>query len=169
MPDPSQRQSDALKALLDQALALLHRQKTMALAVNDITAPWVAPVYFVYARQAIHFFSSPRSKHILALQQCDRAAGAIYADADRWQEIQGLQMSGHVEELPGRVEKLDITARYLAKFPLARELMSSSVDRSTDLAARVRLYIFRPTEFYCINNQLGLGHRVKIQIGPGDM
>jgi len=163
-PNFSKTDAADLKSYRNQALALLERQKTMVLAVNGDIGPWVAPVYFVYRAPGIYFLSSPRSKHIQALCNCRQTAGAIYADSDRWQDIQGLQMIGHVDDVQGRREILNITARYMAKFPLALDLLSSGTAKVMELGSKVCLYVFRPTQIHCTNNTLGFGRRVQIQL-----
>ncbi len=163
-PTSSQIDGTDLETYRNQALDLLERQKTMVLAVSADNRPWVAPVYYVYESPGLYFFSSPRSKHIQALGDCLVAAGAVYADSDRWQDIHGLQMIGQVEEVQGKIERLNITARYLVKFPLARGMLPSGTDRIGDLSPKVGLYVFWPTEIHCTNNSLGFGRRVRIRL-----
>lgn len=147
-----------------QALELLERQKTMVLAVSEDDQPWVAPVYFVFRPPGLFFFSSPRSRHIQALEGCRHCAGAIYADCDRWENIKGLQMVGHVREVEDRSKRLKITASYLVKFPMAFQLLASGKEKTADLKSRVHLYGFWPIEIHCTSNTLGFGRRVKIQL-----
>lgn len=163
-PDPSQTGDVDLETYRNQALDLLERQKTMVLAVSTANRPWAAPVFYLYKSPGIYFFSSPRSKHIQALQNSLLAAGAIYADSQRWQDIHGLQMVGKVEEVQGKLERLNITTYYLVKFPMARDLLVSGKDRIRDLRPKVGLYVFSPSEIYCTNNSLGFGRRVQIQL-----
>lgn len=147
-----------------QALDLLEGQKTMVLAVSEDNLPWTAPVYYVYQSPALYFFSSPNSKHIQAVARCRQAAGAVYADSDRWQDIKGLQMVGKVHEVEDGHKTLTITARYLAKFPTALQLLASGSDKAADLRSRVRLYGFWPTEIHCTSNTLAFGRRVQIRV-----
>ncbi len=163
-PNSSTPHVNDLEAYRNQALDLLERQKTLVLAVSADNRPWVAPVYYVYEPPGIYFFSSPRSKHIQILADCPLTAGAIYADSERWQDIHGLQMIGQVEEVQGKLERLNITARYLAKFPLARDMLAPGTDRIKDLSPKVGLYVFWPTEIHCTNNSLGFGRRVQIRL-----
>jgi uncharacterized protein len=152
------------EAYRNQALVLLKNEKTMALAVHGGDGPWVAPVYYLFAQPGIYFFSSPRSKHIQALRDGSRAAGAIFVEGARWQDIQGLQMVGQVEEVRGKVRRLNITTRYLAKFPLARQMLMPGTDPKGKLDARVGLYVFWPLEVHCTNNRQGFGRRVPIEL-----
>jgi uncharacterized protein len=152
------------EAYRNQALVLLKNEKTMVLAVHGCNGPWVAPVYYLFAQPGIYFFSSPRSKHIQALRDCSRVAGAIFVDGARWQDIQGLQMVGRVEQVQGKVQRLNITTRYLAKFPLARQMLMPGTDPKGGLDARVGLYVFWPLEVHCTNNRQGFGRRVPIEL-----
>ena len=163
---PKALQTDAseIKSYRNQALVLLGSQKTMVLAVTGDNGPWVAPVYYVFRSPGIYFFSSPHAKHIQALGNGRQSAGAIYADSTRWQDIKGLQMIGHVDEVQGRREKLNITARYLVKFPLAQDLLASGTAKAMDLESKICLYVFWPTEIHCTNNELGFGRRVRIRL-----
>ena len=147
-----------------QALALLNRQKTMVLGVSANGAPWVAPVYFVFVRPGLYFFSSPRSIHIQAARGQSPIASAIFAESDQMLQIHGLQMTGQVEEVQNPLEKLRITTRYLDKFPLAQELMAEEVEKIPALALRVGLYVFWPAQIHCTYNRQGFGHRVQVKL-----
>jgi uncharacterized protein YhbP (UPF0306 family) len=145
-------------------MALLKSARTMVLAVLAGDGPWTAPVYYLFASPGIYFFSSPRSKHAQALRHCNRAAGTIFADSDRWLEIQGLQMIGKVEQVRGNAQRLSITARYLTKFPLAGQILMPGSTSGGGLDARVELYVFWPSEVHCTDNRLGFGRRVPIEL-----
>jgi uncharacterized protein len=153
-----------LDAYRNQALVLLKNARTMVLAVHEGGCPWVAPVYYLFADPGIYFFSSPRSKHVQALRHCSRAAGAIFTDSDELQGIQGLQMIGQVEQVKGTTRRLSITARYLAKFPMAGRLLMPGRDPTEGLDSKVALYVFRPSEIHCTDNRQGFGRRVPIEL-----
>ena len=164
MADLSPHEPAGHDAYRNQALALLNRQKTMVLGVNASDLPWVAPVYFVFVQPGIYFFSSPRSIHIQAARGQKSTAGAIFAESDQLLQIQGLQMTGQVEEVRNPLEKLRITTRYLDKFPLARELMTEEIEKIPALALRVGLYVFWPAQIHCTDNRQGFGRRVQIRL-----
>lgn len=153
-----------LDAYRKQALALLKGAKTMVLAVHEDDCPWVAPVYYLFASPGIYFFSSPRSKHVQALRHDDRVAGAIFMDSDQLQNIQGLQMIGRVERVRGTMRRMSITARYLAKFPLAGQLLNHDKNPEEGLDARVDLYVFWPSEIHITDNRQGFGRRVPVEL-----
>ena len=151
-------------AYRSRALALLKCAKTMVIAVDGGDGPWAAPVYYLYASPGIYFFSSPRSKHVQALRSCHRAAGAIFAESDQLQNIQGLQMVGEVEQVQSAVRRLNITTRYLAKFPQAGQMLTPGRNPLSRLDARVGLYVFWPSEVHCTDNRQGFGRRVAIEL-----
>jgi uncharacterized protein len=153
-----------LDAYRNQTLKMLRNEKTLVLAVHDGDGPWVAPVYYLYAPPGIYFYSSPRSKHIQALRVCNRSAGAIFVDDDQWQDIQGLQMVGTVEQIRSKMQRLKITARYLTKFPLASQMLMTDTQHMEGLDTRVELYVFRPSEIHCTFNRQGFGRRVPIEL-----
>jgi uncharacterized protein YhbP (UPF0306 family) len=162
--DLSVHMPEAHDAYRDQALALLNRQKTMVVGVHANGAPWVAPVYFIFIQPGIYFFSSPRSIHIQAAHGRRPIAGAIFAESDQWLQIQGIQMTGHVEKIQSPLEKLRITTRYLDKFPFARELMAAEIEKIPGLVQRVGLYVFRPAQIHCTDNRQGFGRRVQVKL-----
>jgi hypothetical protein len=153
-----------MEAYRNRALALLKNTKTMVLAVDGGDGPWAVPVYYLFSSPGIYFFSSPRSKHAQALRRCSRAAGAIFADSDQLQNIRGLQMVGEIEPVQGTARRLNITTRYLAKFPQAGQMLTPGRNPLTGLDARVGLYVFWPAEVYCTDNRLGFGRRVSIEL-----
>ena len=152
------------EAYRNRAMALLKNTKTMVLAVDGGDGPWAAPVYYLFASPGIYFFSSPRSKHAQALRRCSRAAGAIFADSDQLKNIRGLQMVGDVEQVQGAARRLNITTRYLAKFPQAGQMLRPGRNPLSELDARVDLYVFWPVEVHCTDNRQGFGRRVAIEL-----
>ena len=83
-------------------------------------------------------------------------------ESDQWQDIQGLQMVGTVEQVRSKMQRLNITARYLAKFPLAGQMLMTNAQPTEGLDARVELYVFRPSEIHCTCNRQGFGRRIPI-------
>ncbi len=82
----------------DLVVELLRSNRTMVLATAD-PEPWTAPVYYIYMRRRFYFFSSPRSRHITALEKVALCGASIYRDSDDWRDIEGVQMDGRVQQL----------------------------------------------------------------------
>lgn len=150
-----------------EAMALIRDRRTMVLSTGGADNCWAAPVYYVFHRGAFYFFSSPSARHIEQGLSGDHAAATIFIDSDRWEEIQGIQMSGRIFQLTKPVEKIAAIARFITKFPFARPFLQSGDDEPTSppkVGDKVRLYRFVPNEVFYVNNRFGFGKRFKVDI-----
>lgn len=147
-----------------RAMALIDRQKTLVLATSDQNMPWAAPVYYLYISPAFYFFSSPKSKHIGQALDNRISSAALYAEAEQWDQIEGIQMVGRIIIVDKTIERLKVTAGYLNKFPTARSLMKAKQKSDLNISAKVRLYAFYPEHVYYMNNQSGFGSRQEIAL-----
>jgi uncharacterized protein len=147
--------------------ALIAECRTMVLATCAEQTPWAAPVYYVYHKPGFYFFSSPRARHIQqGLSDCLTAA-AIFADSAQWEDIQGIQMAGALQEVTGLAEQAVVVGRFLWKFPFARPFLQSGSKGANEppkLGDKVRLYIFVPHEIHLTNNRLGFGQRIPVTL-----
>lgn len=149
----------------DQAIDLIKRRRTLVLATGGQGSPWAAAVYYVYVAPGFYFFSSPKAHHVQHIGKTCTAAATVYADSDQWENIQGIQMAGRIEEIAKRIEQINITARYLAKFPFAAKFLSGrqgTRTREMSVEDKVRLYAFMPDSVYYMNNRFGFGRREAI-------
>ncbi len=155
-----------------RAMALIRTQRTMVLATGNATEPWAAPVYYVYSAPGFYFFSSPKARHIEQALEGATAAAAIFHDSDQWEHIQGVQMSGAVCPVRKRGEQLKAGARFIIKFPFAKPFLQTAVQKTDarktgappKLGDKVDLYVFTPASTYYVNNQLGFGKRLPIDL-----
>jgi uncharacterized protein YhbP (UPF0306 family) len=145
-------------------IRLLRTQKTLVLATT-VPDPWAAPVYFVYARRRLYFFSSAESRHVTAGLAAQRCAGAVYRDSADWRQIEGLQMDGGLAPIRDEGEALDAFRRYVTKFPTVSDFFDGPFNL-TDFTERFRsqLYAFVPHRVYYLNNAAGFGKRQEIQL-----
>lgn len=148
------------------ALALIKRQRTMVLATSRDDRPWSAPVYYLYFASGFYFFSSPRALHIQHMRASDLAAASIHADGERLEQLEGIQMSGHIEPIDQPLLKMSVTGRYLIKFPMARPFLSNGLSTARDRLNRVRLYAFVPHTAYYMNHRTGFGVRTAVDLSP---
>ena len=150
------------------ALELLNVQRTLVLATSD-PDPWSAPVYFVHQGGRLLFFSSPRSRHVLAGAPGRRCAGSVHRDADDWRRIEGLQMDGSIAEVRDGPEIAGAIGAYVRKFPTVKDLLGQEVPdlRRFDEILGARLYAFLPERAYYVNNQAGLVGRQEIRLPRG--
>lgn len=93
------------------------------------------------------------------------AAASIFHQADTWQAIRGIQMTGTLERIRSVALSLKTIAIYLKRFPFTREFFPD--DPTPDLDAffsrfKARLFAFTPTDVYYIDNRCGFGARMQI-------
>jgi uncharacterized protein YhbP (UPF0306 family) len=147
--------------------ALIAECRTMVLATCAEQAPWAAPVYYVYHAPGFYFFSSPRARHIQQGLSDRLAAAAIFADSTQWEDIQGIQMAGGLQEVSRLSEQAGAVGRFLWKFPFARPFLqggSQEAGGPPKLGDKVRLYRFVPHEIYLTNNRVGFGQRSPVTL-----
>ena len=146
-------------------IELIESASTLTLATSDDTGPWAAPVYYAFLDGNFYFFSSPQSRHIQQASESGKAAASVFHQADSWQEIRGIQMTGTVRRIRSIPLSLQVIAAYLKRFPFTREFFPRhpSPDAEAFFSRfKARLYAFCPTEAYYIDNRLGFGNRQPI-------
>jgi len=149
----------------DLANGLIEARRTLVLATAD-PGPWSAPVYYVYRKGRFYFFSSPRSRHVVAAMASGRCAGSIFRDGDDWREIEGLQMEGRLERVRAGTEAARALGDYVKKFPTVRDFFAEETfdfGRFTE-HFRTRLYAFVPERVFYLNNRAGIGKRGEIRL-----
>ena len=149
------------------ALDLVEEQYTMTLCTALQDTPWAAPVYYVNLDFQFYFFSDPGSRHIQESGTTGKAAAAVFHQSNSWKEIRGVQMSGQIEALRPGLESIRALRAYLKKFPFTQEFFDSG-DR-LDLEGfakrfRVRLFRFRPSLLYYLDNRIRFSYREKVRI-----
>jgi uncharacterized protein YhbP (UPF0306 family) len=139
----------------------------MALATAQAQHAWVAPVYYVYFRKAFYFFSDRQSRHIQEACTSGQAAATIYAQADRWQAIRGIQMSGRIQPVGVGVTAAQALAAYRNKFSFTQEFFEPGQVLDLDSFAkrfRVWFYYFEPAVLYYLDNEIKFGFREKVAL-----
>ena len=159
--DASASSPEALRA---DALALIRSQRTMVVATCLDDTPWSAPVYYVFHAGAFFFFSSPKSLHVHQITANPRVSATIFMDGEHWRDLQGLQMSGVVNQVTNPAQLAAVTARYLLRHTFAREFISDAPGKNLDLRDKVRMYGFIPQTVYFVNNRNAFGQRVLIRL-----
>ncbi len=151
-----------LRALAEE---LIQNQNTMTLATSMNAEAWAAPVYYVYHKFGFYFFSDPQSRHIREALESGQVSVAIHAASIDWRGIRGMQMSGQVEHVSGKMDALKAVGAYLGKFPFTKEFFSPGL--ALDIAAfenkfRVKLYRFAPSLTYYLDNKIRFGFRGEV-------
>lgn len=147
------------------AVDLIEAQSTMTLATAKADTAWSAPVYYVFLKSSFYFFSDPTSRHVQESLASGQASSSIYANASTWQEIRGIQMSGHMETVSARLGTIEVIRAYLKKFPFTKDFFKPG--QALDLEAfakrfKVKLYRFKPTLVYYLDNSIRFGFREEV-------
>jgi hypothetical protein len=150
------------------ARAFIRAHHVMTLATTGDHSPWAAAVYYVFDNTVFYFFSSPASRHIQdACRTAGRAAAVISSESREWQMIQGLQMSGKVQEVTAVKEAVGVIQHYLKTFPFVRSFFKGmSLPGLSAFSKRfnAHLYGFRPESVYYLDNHIGFGFRERIDL-----
>jgi uncharacterized protein YhbP (UPF0306 family) len=146
---------------------LAAEQTTMTLATARDDEAWAAPVYYVFFKSAFYFLSAPDSRHIKEALENDRSSSAVYASGATWQEIRGLQMSGSIRPVEGRLEAFQVLRIYLKRFPFTKDFFKK--DTSIDPESfwerfGVKLYRFKPSLIYYLDNRIRFAFRAEVTL-----
>jgi hypothetical protein len=111
--------------------------------------------------------SSPESRHIKEALENGRASAAIYASGSTWQEICGLQMTGSIHSVAGGLEAFQMLRAYLKKFSFTKDFFKKN--SSMDLESfwerfGVKLYRFKPSLVYYLDNRIRFAFREEVKI-----
>jgi uncharacterized protein YhbP (UPF0306 family) len=160
-PNPTEAELRSLAA------ELIQKQSVVTLATSAKDQAWAAPVYYVYHKSGFCFFSDPGTRHVSEALEGGQASASVHAPSFDWREIRGLQMSGRVEHVSGKIEALGIIGAYLKKFSFIEEFFTPGND--LDMAAfesrfRVKLYKFTPSLAYYLDNKIRFGFREEVSL-----
>ncbi|MCP4154641.1 MAG: hypothetical protein GY757_43355 [bacterium] len=153
--------------LNDLAGHLASGQTTMTLATARSDVAWAAPVYYVFFKSAFYFLSAPESRHIKEALENGRASSAIYASGSTWQEIRGLQMSGSIHPVEGRLEAFQVLRAYLKQFPFTKDFFKKNTSMDPESFWErfgVKLYRFKPSLVYYLDNRIRFAFREEVKL-----
>jgi hypothetical protein len=146
---------------------LAAEQTTMILATARGDAAWAAPVYYVFFKSTFYFLSAPESRHIKEALKNDGASSAIHASGSSWQEIRGLQMSGSIHPVEGRLETFQVLRAYLNRFPFTKDFFKKNTSMDPESFWErfgVRLYQFKPVLVYYLDNRIRFAFREEVTL-----
>ncbi len=141
-------------------LALISETKVMTISTGK-TGPWAAPVYYLYTNSCFYFFSNPNARHIKegVGQAC---ALAVFKDTCDTSQLQGIQVSGGIEQCPSDAATAKTALAYARLYgikPTPEKILEFFKTRF-----HARMYRFIPDEIYYMDNRRGLGTRTKIEL-----
>ena len=137
----------------------------MSLATTCDERPHAATVFYVNRRFDLYFISSPSSRHGQHLASNNRVAATVNEDYHNWNDIKGLQLEGHVEQIGPLSANREIAGAFADKFPDTSGFFKDPADLPDPVAekvARVRFYRLQPARIFYIDNSLGFGHREEL-------
>ncbi len=143
------------KTVKDKARRLIHDTRVMTLAVCEKDIPWSSPVYFLFHEARFYFFSNETSRHIREARDQKIVSASIFQDADKIDEIFGLQMSGVLEKVSKADLYVKVVKKYVSKFSFLREAFGPAVIENKDFFLekfKSRLFYFQPTMIFLSDN-----------------
>lgn len=145
-----------------QVQRYLRDHNVATLATGSGEEIWASAMFYVNDGYTLYFLSSPKSRHCLNLALKPQVAVAIQEDYADWREIKGIQMEGIASEIHG-IEKEKARRLYGRKFPVVGRLAQAPA-AIVEALGKVSWYKIVPRRLYFIDNSVGLGQRVEIDL-----
>jgi uncharacterized protein YhbP (UPF0306 family) len=141
---------------LDLVAALLRRQTTLSLATtSEDGEPCATPLFYIADETlSLCWLSSENSLHSLNLARTPGAAATVYANAESWRKICGVQMHGQVSLVTDPDRRATLLKVYCKRFKLGR-IFRLAIRQSA-------LYLFQPEFFRYIDNARGFGFKFEL-------
>ena len=139
---------------MDKVQQILEKYNTMTLATVGKNGACAAAVFYAFSKEenAMIFLSSPKSEHILNLENNNKCAATIQEDGLDWEIIKGIQIKGNVELASEKYWHL-----YYGKYPFVK-----TDEKLKPYLERVKLYLLKIKWIRLIDNKTGLGKNEEI-------
>ena len=139
---------------MDKVQQILEKYNTMTLATVGKNGACAAAVFYAFSKEenAMIFLSSPKSEHILNLENNDKCEATIQEDGLDWEIIKGIQIKGNVELASEKYWDL-----YYRKYPFVK-----TDEKLKPYLERVKLYLLKIKWIRIIDNKTGLGKNEEI-------
>lgn len=134
---------------------LLDGEAMLTLAVAWQDAPHAVCLYYVRQGEQLLWFSSPRSRHSLAIGGGASASVAVGRTGASWRDIRGLSARGRAAPVP-EAGWADAVEAYSARFPFLRDGWTGEGFMLEGRLLRVRPYAFRAEEIRYTDNRQGI-------------
>jgi len=144
--------------LRQHVLQYLQSHNVMTLATVGPDGPWAAGLFYVSDGFDLYWLSNPESRHSRNIAHDAQVAVTIHEDYRDWRMIQGLQMEGLARDVGTPAQATRPMALYLAKY----SFLSDPPLPLAQALARMRVYRFKPTRIYFIDNTKGFGRREEV-------
>ena len=151
--------------LRQQVLTYLQTHHTLTLATVGSEGPWAAALFYVNDGFDLYWLSDPHTRHSENITRTRRTAVTIQEDYRNWQMIRGIQMEGTAEQIGPLAEALHPMGLYVAKYPFLENWRNPPPTLARALGP-ARVYRFRPSRVWFVDNARGLGNRQEVSIKP---
>jgi len=153
-----------IRRLIADFLAVRH---TMSLATCGNGRPWASSVFFVSDEELqLYFLTDPETLHGHNLE-CGRVAATVNEDCESWSEIQGVQLTGTVRQVP-EADRATLLELYFQKFPeVGRMGRQPRNDQERLIGQRLLstpLYHISPDWLRLIDNRTRFGFKQEISL-----
>ncbi len=148
------------RELRQHVLHYLHSHNTMSLATVGPDGPWAAGLFYVNDAFDLYWLSNPESRHSRNIAHNPQVAVAIHEDYQDWRMIQGIQMEGLAQEVGTPAQATRPMVLYVAKYSFLKDPPLPLVQA----LAKMRVYHFKPTRVYFIDNVKGFGQREEVEL-----
>jgi uncharacterized protein len=140
-------------------LDLISHVRVMTLATAKESRPWSAPVYYLFTDKKFYFFSSPDSRHIRDgnNQAC---SASIFRTHDMVENLEGLQMGGHILEPGSKRQAAAAALAYARQFGIS--VSGTDIPGFFETVFHARLYMFEPDLVCYMDNRKGFGSRERM-------
>lgn len=145
----------------EQLLEYLGTHNVMTLATVGADGPWAAAVFYVNEGTALYFLSAPTTRHCQNMQCNPRIAATVQEDYSQWEQIKGVQIEGTVQRLNAN-DQHHAADLYAQKFAFMDPLRIPTAFAAA--MQKIAWYRLTPASLYFIDNSLGLGHRVRVEV-----
>ncbi len=141
-----------------QVLTFLKSQSTLSLGTTaEDGTPEVAPLFYLADDQLrLYWLSSANSRHSRNLKRTPLAAITVYAPAEDWKQIQGVQLEGTAVAVTVHAERDEMIAAYCIRFRLGPQFQAT--------IARSRLYRFQPAWIRYLDNSQRFGYKFELRM-----
>jgi len=148
--------------IIIQIQPFLASHTTLSLAtINLDGGPQSAVLFYAETDELSLVFTSERkTQHSKNIARDNRVAGAIYADGQDWQSIQGIQFEGICSELSG-ADGREAKTIYITKYPFItkNKLLEIALSKAV-------FYRINPTWIRLVDNSRGFGYKREIHVNP---
>ena len=142
-------------------LTALGAHTVLSMAAQDDTGPHA--VSLMYAHQAfdLYWLSDPKTEHSIHLENDKRCAVTIARQQDAFENIMGLQMSGHGLRLDKGTQADEGFALLTARYAFLQTFATGKLARHL---GKMAVYRFRPQRITLIDNSRGFGFKQILQL-----